>query len=60
MPDVPCGRNIGHGEYCCAERLCGSCEEVSRLRAIHPESRDRVAIQLSDWPVAGLPYVIVG
>lgn len=32
MVQIPCGRVQGHGEYCDKLRLCGTCEEIARLR----------------------------
>lgn len=30
-PQVPCGQVMGHGESCCKDRLCGSCEYIMML-----------------------------
>lgn len=35
---VPCGKVLGHGERCCDEYLCASCEEILRLRKLLEES----------------------
>ena len=29
---VPCGRTLGHGEYCTIGHLCDNCEELERMR----------------------------
>jgi len=29
LPLIPCGRLMGHGEYCTAERMCGNCQFIS-------------------------------
>ena len=30
--DIPCGKNQGHGEFCCKERMCDQCSEILELR----------------------------
>ena len=38
MNKIPCGKTIGHGEYCCEGWLCGACESARSQETLLKES----------------------